>query len=372
MFYPDIYINSPGSINKILRLTVNSEATWIQSATDTSASSTAPLYFSGMFGGNIRMTIASNGNVGIGTTNPSNLLSLSGPGSYGLMYMGGTAGETTIMFNDPANTNPASGYTGWFVGQTSSWGSVNSSFGIARISGGVPVASTGMWINASGNVGIGIANPTQRLHVSGNILTTGALTLGGYVSFQADIWNISSEGAYRLYYQPNGTSFYQTRNEHVFRRASSSTGDRGELDIVTFTYNGDICGKILYTRNLNFTCPANGTESSVSSYTFPTGPAGGWYLVRADISFFRSGNGFDGIRFFFEGGDVYGFNYLQGFHNNVLDLGGSANSGVSALAQRTDSAVALLHTSFTLKVRSGTDDAWSCNIIITAQRVHFI
>jgi hypothetical protein len=113
-----------------------------------------------------RFTVRYDGNVGIGTTNPSNLLSLSGLGSYGLMYMKGTGNETSMMFNDPSNANAVAGYTGWYVGQTTSWGAAMYSFGIARLSGGGVVGSTGLWISASGRVGIGVTNPLYALHIN--------------------------------------------------------------------------------------------------------------------------------------------------------------------------------------------------------------
>jgi len=81
IFSPDILIASPGSTSlyhKVLRFTVDSGATWIQSASDISGSSTAPLYFSGMYGGNIRMAIAADGKVGIGTTSPAYALDVVG------------------------------------------------------------------------------------------------------------------------------------------------------------------------------------------------------------------------------------------------------------------------------------------------------
>jgi len=56
----------------------------------------------------------------------------------------------------------------------------------------------------------------------------------------------------------------------------------------------------------------------------------------------------------------------------VLDLGGSSQTGVSALAQRTDSAVALVYGYFDLRLKSGTDDYWNGNVIVTAHPITFI
>jgi hypothetical protein len=308
---------------------------------------------------------------------------------------------------------------------------------------------------------------TNSLEVSGN------LTIGGHTTFKTDRWNGSSDGALRLYFGNNSSTYYQTRDRHVFRHASNSGPPYGERDVFTIdgnwgggslalscaagnrgtfthfycqstiggvsrdsyelwwypgqgqgglggsgtihqvwnlnpvqnhwtvfipmnlerdlkvrgvavtggaqvagnlTVGGEInvIGRIngfIYCRNFNFTTPANGGNISLTSYTFPNA---GWYLVRADMSFFRSGSSFDGIQLYINGGGSYNLSYLQGFHNNVLDLGGSAQTGVSALAQRTDSAVALVYGYFDLRVKSGTDDYWNGNVIVTAHPITFI
>ena len=293
---------------------------------------------------------------------------------------------------------------------------------------------------------------TNSLEVSGN------LTIGGAVTFKTDRWNGSSDGALRLHFGHNSSTYYQTRDSHVFRSASNSGAPYGERDLVIINSNGrltvnntygtdvipilgtgggqtmtpgikvgslnigayyyesrpviwsetsliihasngevgiprnslkvggsiidegnltvageiNVSGRIngfIYCRNFNFTCPANGGNISLTSYTFPNG---GWYLVRADMSFFRIGNSFDGIQLYIDGGGSYNLSYLQGFANNVLDLGGSAQTGVSALAQRTDSAVALVYGYFDLRVKSGTDDYWNGNVIVTAHPITFI
>jgi hypothetical protein len=303
----------------------------------------------------------------------------------------------------------------------------------------------------------------KNIVVTNSLEVSGYLTIGGAVTFKTDRWNGSSDGALRLYFGNNSSSYYQSRAQHVFRHASNSGppygernvftidgnwGDQGTLALScaagnrgTFTHyycqstlagvNQDsyelwwypsqgqgglggsgttlqvwnlnaaqnywnvnipmnlgrdlrvagnltavgeinVTGRIngfIYCRNFNFTTPANGGNISLTSYTFPNG---GWYLVRADMSFFRSGNSFDGIQLYIDGGGSYNLSYLQGFANNVLDLGGSAQTGVSALAQRTDSAVALVYGYFDLRLKSGTDDYWNGNVIVTAHPITFI
>ena len=175
-------IAGTSSRGAFLRMTTAGGATYIQSGTalvsgyTAPATNMAPIYFTGMFGGNTMMTVAYtgvtmasnlivNGNVGIGTSPSVQLLSIVGSGSYGTVYLKGTANETAIMFNDPTNASPVAGYTGWFVGQTTNWGTASNTFNIGRLSGGAAQAYNGLFIASNGSVGIGTPGPAARLHV---------------------------------------------------------------------------------------------------------------------------------------------------------------------------------------------------------------
>ena len=310
----------------------------------------------------------------------------------------------------------------------------------------------------SGDIFTGSTLYSKDIVVTNSMEVAGNLTIGRHATFKTGNWNFSSDGALRLLFGDNSSTYYQTRDKHVFRSASNSGPPYGERDLVTINSNGrltvnntygtdiipilgtgggqtmtpgikvgslnigayyfesrpviwsetsliihasngevgiprnnlkvggsiidegnltvngeiNVSGRIngfIYCRNFNFTTPAYGGNISLTSYTFPNG---GWYLVRADMSFFRSGSSFDGIQLYIDGGGSYNLSYLQGFANNVLDLGGSAQTGVSALAQRTDSAVALVYGYFDLRLKSGTDDYWNGNVIVTAHPITFI
>ena len=70
------------STNSILRIISGSGVNFIQSAiNNTSGGSSAPLVFGSMFGVNEWMRITSTGNVGIGTSNPSDKLEIGGAGA---------------------------------------------------------------------------------------------------------------------------------------------------------------------------------------------------------------------------------------------------------------------------------------------------
>ena len=125
-----------------------------------------------------RMRIDKSGNVGIGTSSPSNLLHVEGSGATPLtLYRNVASSNVGVEFRN----NTAS----WFAGQ-----STNGTFAV-HTSAALNAASFN--IATSGNVGIGTAAPAAKLHVfdatnitpdaagTGQFMVTG----NGYVGFTA-------------------------------------------------------------------------------------------------------------------------------------------------------------------------------------------
>ncbi|MDG0817663.1 tail fiber domain-containing protein [Bdellovibrio svalbardensis] len=120
-----------------------------------------------------RMTIASSGNVGIGTAAPASILHVAG------------AGNPVIKLQDTANLNSANAYAGWISGQdsagTETWwvgegSNTGKSIGLATNIAGYEVkianSAGSIILNSSGNVGIGTATPIAALQVVPGVVWT--------------------------------------------------------------------------------------------------------------------------------------------------------------------------------------------------------
>eukprot|EP01035_Chromulina_nebulosa_P033073 gene33073-44264_t len=177
------------------------------------------------------MRVKGNGNVGIGTNNPTAKLDVNGVVNVfdggSKSYPAGIAtevGSQTVNFgiNDgrfgTQTTAQAGGFMRVDARGTTFGGPVFQFFTRAA---NAASASTSMVIEDTGNVGIGTSSPASKLHVNGGItstsLTTGALNLTGPIATSGNVathtqgayleWNKSSGGgqAYLLNQRGSGT-----------------------------------------------------------------------------------------------------------------------------------------------------------------------
>lgn len=109
-------------------------------------------------------------------TSAGDVIMCNGSAGYGVLKLYGSGNETTIHIQDPPNSSPA-GYTGWFVGQTNSWGAANTTFGIARLNNGGVQSGIGLWMMSNGRVGVGTATPEYTLSVNGSMGFPNAIAL---------------------------------------------------------------------------------------------------------------------------------------------------------------------------------------------------
>ncbi|MBX9767452.1 MAG: hypothetical protein K2X47_09300, partial [Bdellovibrionales bacterium] len=126
------------------------------------------------------ITIDQNGNVGIGTSTPSDKLQISGGNlllddTYSL---GGSAGRSLARSNGATAEFANANHNNWSVGltgDTSQNGVIYTTGGYGSIAFRVKLnGSDRMTVGSTGNVGIGTTNPTAMLDVAGKIGSSAA------------------------------------------------------------------------------------------------------------------------------------------------------------------------------------------------------
>ena len=195
-----------------------------------------------------KFVIKNNGNVGIGTTDPLNILhlssgntSLDASGSarfdeYSLIIhntrgSGSTGTELGICFNHYDSSYPSSARTPGAAithERTDSWSKGKLHFKTKTGNGEDSACNTRMTIDDSGNVGIGTVSPEYKLHVNGNM------------KFIGDIWKNWGNGKLIMNYDNNyrqGLNF-NTANRTLTMFSTGASGDGGTLTFNTRSASG--------------------------------------------------------------------------------------------------------------------------------------
>ncbi len=219
------------------------------------------------------MSIANNGNVGIGTSSPCSTLDVEG-GKLVVQTHNSSYGQVQILNNGTSSTDTeasiafAAGVTGgqggtiqcpvsnlWMLG-AGSYGNPATVFGIGNISAGGYILT----VNSSGKVGIGTTNPgstTLAIKVAGTSSSTSSLNVTDSSSnshlFVRDDGNVgigTASPGQKL--EVNGNIKADGRIIIAGNAPSNSTGA-----------TGDVAGMIAWNSSYLYVCTANYNGSAV-------------------------------------------------------------------------------------------------------------
>ena len=191
---PDNGALMSGTTNGYLRILGTGGVTYIQSGLSNASSSVAPLVFGTISNTTEWARFITNGNFGIGTTSPSYKLDISG-----------TLRSTSNGIFNTALVGDV-GYTGYAGLQNSSLSSaLAGNYAILQSSSGQTIlnASTGQTLNFRINngdigawtttgLGVGTISPSYKLHVSGDIYSTGNVTAYSDIRAKSNLEIINS------------------------------------------------------------------------------------------------------------------------------------------------------------------------------------
>ncbi len=261
------------------------------------------------------------GNVGIGENNPTSLLHLKRSSTTAYSSSATNNDNTVYILNEGAGGHASIQFQ-TLSGGTANTGQANINvfcegnsakntaiaFG-TRGSSGNPTEK--LRITSTGNVGIGITNPSQQLEVNG-LVRVGSFYAAGRSGTATNNWHFGAEGngQFRFYVGNYGAGDEKLRIDskgQISSRGSTTAYDgTGTLDALQLYYETD-------SGQASIGSYSSGGSTHLSFYTNSGGSAGvkrleitssGDVKIPADSKKFLAGAGND-IRMFHDGSDSY-------------------------------------------------------------------
>jgi hypothetical protein len=215
-------------------------------------------------GGSERMRVDTSGNVGIGTSSPSQKLHVSSA-SNTQVYVGTTAGDTASLLLDAKSPSFDGGY--------STISNINTANGTSALTFKTRINYTDaerMRIDSSGNVGIGTSSPSpyssgnRVLHIDGG---------GNPSEIKLTNNTAGASGASGLLLQMAGNDAYFWNAENSFLSLGTNNTERARIDS-----SGNLLVGVAALPSGNQRCFIYNPTDQVASIWHNTSNSGTWYL----------------------------------------------------------------------------------------------